>query len=373
MTYSRYLFQASNIFLMGFQSFILPALVGFSSYGKAMLYLAPIYLYQSLLEPVFQGIYGSRVSTAGAGSQRRKLDLKILVLALLGLCISAFIVFLFFEGDIFIFTILLLVGFLYLYVANIQSFLLFEEQYFFVGISIFISVAFYFSAYFVVGLDFWFLLWGNLFYFGVLSLLLTIRLFCFRVGASFLADFGWRDFWGHMSTRAAYVFSSNGLVILFGIVGYSPEKVGIFRFSLSLMNAGRYFNPIPIVAIQKAISSFTSGREERALKNMLLRFVSFSTLYGVVLFIGWAIYNRLQKGSVEFNYIFLLVPIYLLIQPIGYFLAVKGYLGRQLFYFFLSALLAVSASFYSMWLSFACMLVAVFSMTLILVFRVKKI
>ncbi|PNF86817.1 hypothetical protein CXK93_08540 [Stutzerimonas decontaminans] len=367
---SRFVFQLANIFLMGFQSFVIPLLVGFSEYGKAMLYLAPIYLYQSMFEPVFQGVYGKRLSVIDQSGARIDLDIKVLLLSFIGLMLLAFSLFLFFESAYFV-ALILCVGFLYLYSTNLQAVLLFGDQYLFVGLSILISVLFYFLPYFYSGLSFEFLIWGNIFYFGMLSVLLTCRLVWLKGGMSFSGRFGLRDFFSHATTRAAYIFSGNGLLIVFGGVGYSAEQIGNFRFSLSLMNAGRYFNPVPLVSLQKSISDLVSGAESVAFLKTLRRFLFFAIFYGVSLFVGWWLYSFIFSNAVSVSYILILTPVYLLIQPASYYLALKGF-AMQLFLISVVASLAACAiSFYDMWLAFSFMLVSVLFMMVMLVLKIK--
>lgn len=367
---SRFVFQLANIFLMGFQSFLIPLLVGFSEYGKAMLYLAPVYLYQSLFEPVFQGVYGKRSSVIDQLGRRIDLDIKILLLSLIGMVLLAFSLFFFIE-DVYFTALILCVGFLYLYSTNLQALLLFGDQYLFVGYSILLSVVFYLLPYFFSGLSFEFLIWGNIFYFGMFSMLLTFRLVWLKGGISFSERFGFKDFFSHATTRAAYIFSGNGLLIVFGGVGYSAEQIGSFRFSLSLMNAGRYFNPVPLVSLQKSISGLVFGAESIVFLTTLRRFLFFAIFYGVSLFFGWWLYSFIFGDAVSASYILILTPVYLLIQPVAYYLALKGLVLQLFFIFVVASLAACAISFYDMWLAFSFMLVSVLFMMVMLALKVK--
>lgn len=372
LPYPRYFYQLSNVFLMGFQSFVLPLLVGFSEYGRAMLYLAPVYLYQALLEPVFQGFYGDKILKKNHSDAPPQIDLGILLYSFVGLFLLIFVCYLFLD-DFSLVSMLFIIGFFYLLSTKLQACILFRDGYSFVGVSIFLSVFFYMGAYFINELKFDFILWGNIFYFSAFFVFLFLRFLFLGGEFCFSREFGWVRVWGYASTRAAYVFSGNGLMIAFGAVGYSAEKLGMFRFTLSVMNAGRYFNPVPIVDLQKGISEYIYGGGSRDFVIRVLQFFIFSSIYGLLAFLVWVFYFYFAKGIYDLNYLFLLVPIYLLIQPLAYFFVIKGYVALQFYLFMCAAIGALLISYYDMRLSFGFMLVSAFSLMVLFLFKKRKI
>ncbi len=368
---SRLVFQLSNILLMGFQSFLVPLLVGFSGYGKAMLYLAPVYLYQSIFEPVFQGVYGKRLETKGEPCKRFDVDFRVFFMSLLGFVVFTFSWFCLFD-EVLPVVLFFSIGILYLLSTNLQVFLLFEDQYLFVGSSVFISALVYVLAYFISGLGADFIILGNLFFFASLSVFLSLRLIWMRATVSFSDRFNWKDVLSHASTRFAYIFSGNGLLIVFGLAGHPSAQLGAFKFSLSLMNAGRYFNPVPLVSLQKVISGFVADADAKNLFVILKTFSIFSLAYGVALFFGWWLYCFLLKNVVCFSYMLLLTPVYLLIQPASYYLAVRGYAVQQFLSAVVVSFIASAISFYDMWLAFLFMIVAIILVVVLLIARVNR-
>lgn len=365
------IFQIANIALMGFQAFLIPLLIGISDYGKAMLYLSPVYFYQSVFEPVFQGLYGKRVSERYVNGMAGQVSMKAFIFAVCFLFLIAILGISFFYNWKLV-CLLFLIGVFYLYSSNVQTYLLFREHYGFVGIAILVSMAGYMFAFLLTGANYLFPLYGNFLFFLILSLTLTAKVAATRSRFVFKERLILMEVLAHISTRAAYIYSGNGLMMLFGILGYSMQTLGLYRLSLSFMNAGRYFNPVPLVSLQKAISEVAKNHGLKDLFRIIKPFFLYSSLYGLILFFGWVVYAVFVENNLSFFYIFLFTPLYLSIQPLSYWLVAKGYVSQQFIFFVVSVLISGVFAFYDVWLSFSSMIFTVSFLVVILVIKGRK-
>lgn len=325
---------------MAMQSFIYPLLIGVNEFGKAMLFLSPIYFSQALVEPVLQAKFNR-------DSLNNGLDLFLVMFVSFFAAVIFFIIALIINAPIIQVFLFFLT---YLVYTILYSFLLMKH-----GMkSVANSSSIVTLAYFIILATtyqhgFKSVLYANCtsFLIGSLYLMSVFRekkdgflleFSCKSLNVSFLLS--------SMLMRLPHVFMVNGFIILMGAVGYSVKDIGQFKIFTSVVNAGRYFNIVPIQKIQVSISNyvyFGAIHRKDLIKDLYL-FCSCIAVFSLLTTLMITDFFILFYSPIDISFYYtILCCTALLIQPLSYGLLCvfdKNNKNPSIFYLLLSLLMA---------------------------------
>lgn len=245
------LFQALSICVMLFQSFFAARYIGLSSFGSQMLLIAPAFLAQALVETAIQ----AELNTGGRQGQITINLGHMAASAAIGS--GVFVIAIVLSGIAFN-VLVMCFAVVYLYYAATMGIVFATRDLRAAAFSCAALFMAYVSAFFVADLLLGHsqIVLANLlgFAFGAviatLSLLRKTRIvFVWEKPsiAGLVAGFSFR--------LPVVAFSSVSTMVL-GAIGAAPHRIGEFRVFVSALNAGRYFNPVPVAQIQKSIEDW---------------------------------------------------------------------------------------------------------------------
>lgn len=301
-------YQIGSILLLLTQSFVAPIIIGLASFGSQVLFLAPLLLCQALFESASQAEMNEGQRDGGVASINvPTILLPGVVLTIIALVLNDWISDrpLWLAGAViaayFTYTVLLAFAF-----ASSQSRLCAQANF---GLCAGYAMAFAASLRYAPGYE---LITANIVAFGAGAIILAFNSKC-----RFTLEWG-RPHFGAVLASASYklpIICFNSLTtVLLGLTGASASTIGQFRIVLSAINAGRYFNIVPLAKIQAEIhrrSDDLAGIAKQYLASFLAFQVAMVTVFPEV-------YSFLF-GDREFTRIAVyFASLFILLQPLTY-------------------------------------------------------
>lgn len=304
-------FQASGVLLMFFQSFLVPYIIGVAPFGAQMLFLAPVFLAQALLEPSYQaemnaaGTDGkSSINLSSIGSQ---------ALILMGFAIP-------FSVGPYSTRLLVLLAAGYCTFTALQAAAFAIRDVRLAAVSRHVALVTYLITF--TGAV-WVNAHGEIIWAHAVSLLVASaytglalakkNVLTVRFGGIAIAPL-----LGGLTFRLPTISFSSLATILLGYAGAPMAMIGEFRIFLSAINAGRYFNAVPLPRLQTAIHRYFAVGDRALTRLSRLYLVSFA-VFAITLTVLFPIAYATTFGEPTFGRLSLaFASTFILVQPLSY-------------------------------------------------------
>ncbi len=308
-------FQFGNIALMMFQSFVAPFIIGVAAFGAQMLFLAPVFFAQALLEPSYQADLNS--STDGETANINLSNIALQTGVLMTIAVAATI------GDFDIILLIFVAIFYALYsLIGAAAFALKDVK--LAAVARYTSLAAYLVTFVsMVYLDIeGAIIAANLAGFALAStivggILLTQRRVSFRWDRPSFGTLA-----GGLSFRLPTICITGLTTIVLGYAGATAATIGEFRIFMAAISSGRFINVVPLAKLQASIQRHLAFGDTEL--PTLLRYYGASYLvFASVLVAAFPLAYELAFGSPSFNRITLLAAsLFLVAQPLAYYIFV---------------------------------------------------
>ena len=309
------LFQLFCIVLMLSQSFIYPMIIGAEAFGYGMLVLASVFLFHSMFEVVAQV----------TSNQMTRKVYSLYFGAVISAISVPFILFFCLSLNIGLNTLDLigvsLFGFLLCFSTYLNAHYISIGQIRVVLFSLSFGVLAYISSMYFLDLGWRNILLSNVFCFLII---VVVDLFFLQkknkesfqyVGSKFTIQ----KIISGGTLILPVILMSNGLVLALGYLEYPPTEIAAFRIFLSAINAGKFFNLIPVSVLQSRFSLNAKETRDFEVSRDILTHFSCIFIYSCLLSIFFPFLYSIFYGEHYFSLISLLLSgLYLAMQPLGY-------------------------------------------------------
>lgn len=313
--YEMVFFQLICIILMLSQSFIYPMLIGAQTFGYGMLVLASVYLFHSMFEVVIQVVSNQmtrKVYSLYFGAVISVMSIPFILFFCLSLNLELN------ELDLICVS---LFSFLLCFSTYLNAHYIANGKIRIVFFSLFFGVLGYISLMCFLDLGWRNLLFSNLFCFLIITF---IDLFFLQKKSkgSFQyvrSKFTFQKLFSGVSLVLPVILLSNGFVLVLGYLEYPLTEIAAFRIFLSAINAGKFFNLIPVSVLQSRFSLNIQETRGFELSRDILTHFFCILLYSCLLSILFPLFYSMIYGEQNFHFILLwLSGLYLAMQPLGY-------------------------------------------------------
>lgn len=305
-------FQVGSIILMVFQSFVAPFIIGVASFGAQMLFLAPVFLAQALLEPSYQAELNAAATTGKCRVNISSVCLQSAVLMAFAVVVTI--------GEYEIGVLILIAVFNTVFTMVLAAaFALNDVRS--AALARYASLAAYLLVFgfMVIGGFDGEILVANLAGYVVASVIVGAVLLKSGRIHFYAGRPNFKTLVGGLSYRLPTICFTALTTIILGYAGAAASVIGEFRIFMAAISAGRFFNAVPLARLQAAIQQDVST-EAHSISRLLQRYIGSYAAYAAALSLLFPAAYDFAFGSPSFGYLHLLTASTLILaQPLAYF------------------------------------------------------